>query len=97
MNYKMTVRITDPNTKAGMISELMFKLDCSFAYDKDQYGNGHYVGIKGKNFSPLCYDLRYDHSFNRNEKEKWLEEWARNYWSGTDGAWAVKSLDIEKV
>ena len=34
MNYKMTVSITDPNTKAGMTSELLFKLNCTFFYDE---------------------------------------------------------------
>ena len=97
MNYKMTVRITDPNTKAGMMSELLFNLECSFAYDETQYGNGHYVSIKGKEFYRQVIDLRYDKAFDRNNKEKWLEEWARSYWTGKNGAWAIKSLEITKA
>ena len=47
MNYKMKVRITDPKTPKGMFSELFFDLECKFTYDENQYGNGHYVSIKG--------------------------------------------------
>ena len=97
MNYIMKVSITDPNTQAGMISELFFELNCDFEYDKDQYGNGHYVSIKGKDFYRCSYDIRYDRSFDRNKKEEWLEAWARSYWSGKNGAWTVKTLEIIKV
>ena len=94
MNYKMKVTITDPNTKRGMISELYFNLDCNFVYDSKQYGNGHYVSISGKEFYKQIIDLRYDKTFDRNNKDKWLEKWARNYWTGKDGAWAIKHLEI---
>lgn len=97
MNYIMKVVIEDPNTPEGMTSGLFFKLNCSFHYDKDQYGNGHYVSIKGENFFPECLDLRYDHSFDRNKKEEWLEAWARSYWSGKNGAWTVKTIEITKM
>jgi hypothetical protein len=92
----MEVKITDPNTPEGMISELYFNLECIFSYDENQYGNGHYVVIQGKDFYRQVIDLRYDKSFDRENKEKWLMEWAKNYWSGKDGAWAVKSLMISK-
>ena len=94
MNYRMKVTITDPNTKNGMVSELYFNLDCNFTYDSEQYGNGHYVSISAKEFYKQIIDLRYDKTFDRNNKEKWLEKWARNYWTGKDGAWAIKYLEI---
>ena len=97
MDYIMKVRITDPETPEGMVSELFFELKCNFFYDKDQYGNGHYVSIKGKEFYGNSYDLRYDHSFDPGKKEEWLEAWARSYWSGKNGAWTVKTLEILKV
>lgn len=99
MKYSMKVRLTDPNTPEGMISELFFDLMCEFVYDKDQYGNGHYVAIKGKEmpFGKEVIDLRYDTSFDRNNKGEWLENWARNYWSGKNGAWAIKTLEITKA
>ena len=93
MNYEMKVRITDPNTQ----NELSYKLECSFSYDEEQYGNGFFLGIEGKDFSSQYFDLRYDRSFKKSEKEKWLEKWARNYWSGENGAWAIKSLEIKKA
>ena len=94
MKYRMKVIITDPNTKKGMTSELFFDLDCSFAYNSDTYGNGHYVSISSKGFSEQVIDLRYDRTFNRNKKIEWLERWACNYWTGKDGAWAIKHLEI---
>ena len=42
-------------------------------------------------------DIRYDRSFNKSNKSKWLEEWARNYWCGKNGAWSVKEIDIVPI
>lgn len=97
MEYKMNVRIKDPKTAEGMTSGLSFNLTCYFVYDEEQYGNGHYLVIEGQGFSSQHFDLRYDTSFNRNKKEEWLEKWARNYWSGTNGAWTIESLEIVKI
>lgn len=97
MNYRMKVIIADPEATKEMTSELYFDLTCSFTYDGEQYGNGHYVLIKGEKFYKQIIDLRYDKSFDRNNKMQWLENWARNYWSGENGAWAIKSLEITKI
>lgn len=97
MKYKMNVKITDPETPKGMTSELFFDLTCTFSYDEEQYGNGHYVAIEGKEFYRQIVDLRYDVSFDRNKKEEWLENWARNYWSGSNGAWVIKTIEISKI
>ena len=97
MKYSMKVRITDPNTPEGMFSELMFDLKCTFVYDEEQYGNKYYVNIKAEGFSPQYIDLRYDASFSADKKEEYLEKWARSYWSGKNGAWAIKSLEINKI
>ena len=97
MNYKMIAHITDPNTKAGVTRETLYQLTCTFHYDEDQYGNGHYVTIDGDFFNTQYIDLWYDRTFRRAEKEKWLEQFARRYWSGENGAWAIKSLEIIKV
>lgn len=93
MKYNIAVIITDPDTE----SEFQFKLNCFFCYEEEQYGNGHYVSIVGKDFSKQVIDLRYDTSFDRNNKEKWIEHWAKTYWNGKDGAWSIKSLKITKV
>lgn len=99
MKYLMTVTIADPETPAGMSSDLVFKIDCFFCYDAEQYGNGHYLKLKKR--SPEGFeniiDLRYDATFDRNNKAEYLEKWARSYWSGKDGAYYVKSLRIEKA
>lgn len=97
MKYQMIVTIADPNTPKGMMSDLIFKLTASFAHDPEQYGNGHYVAISGKEFYRQVVDLRYDKDFNRNDKKAWLKKWANTYWSGKDGSYYVKSLDIQEA
>lgn len=97
MKYTMNVKITNPEPYEGMENEIQMSLDCCFCYDENQYGNGHYVSIKGQQFYPQYIDLRYDQSFDRNNKEKWLEEWAKNYWSGKNGSYSVESLTITNL
>lgn len=97
MIYKMKVTIIDPNAKEGVESCLYFDLDCNFVYDSEQYGNGYYVSISGKGFYRQVIDLRYDKSFDRHNKVKWLEDWAKNYWSGENGSWIIKTLEIINV
>lgn len=99
MKYEMKVIIYNPETPKGMSSDLLFKIDCIFAYDPEQYGNGHFVKLVKRGIEGFqnVYDLRYDESFNRNNKSAWLEKWAKDYWSGENGAYAVKTLKITKV
>lgn len=96
MKYKMTIKITDPNTKKGMYSELIFKCECYFCYNPKQYGNGYTLRISNKTCDPIDFDLRYDKTFNHNKPEEWLKSWANNYWSGENGAWKIKEIIIEK-
>ena len=98
-DYKIKVKVEEPNTPEGMTSGLYFDLDCHFTYNPETYGNGHYVQIKSTDLPFQCcnYDLRYDKSFDRNNKIKWLEEWARSYWSGENGSWKITELEIKKV
>lgn len=99
MNYKIKVTITDTCAKENMFSSLNFILDCKFTYNPEEYGNGYYVMItsNGDGFYGQGIDLRYDKTFDRNNKEKWLENWAKNYWNGEDGAYVVDTLKIEQV
>ena len=49
MNYKMKVIITDPETPAGMagmVGEMIIKMNCSFFYNSKQYGNGYSLKIR---------------------------------------------------
>ena len=99
MKYKMTVTIAGTKTPAGMCSELTMNLKCRFAYSPKQYGNGYCVSITVEGecaYLGETYDLRYDKTFDPNHKEQWLAEWAESYWSGKDGACAVKALKIVK-
>ena len=94
MYYKMNVDITDPNTKEGMFSGLKFNLDCHFIYDADDYGNGYYVSISNNKGFENYVDIRYDKTFRSKFPEKWLFEWAYSYWSGTNGAWKIRTIEI---
>ena len=93
MNYKMNLILTQGN------EERAFNFDCVFTYDEDQYGNGYYVSVvdRESGFDPLYLDIRYDTSFNTNNKAEWLEEWAKLRWSGKNGAWSVKSIDVKHI
>lgn len=96
MNYKMTVIIRNPETEPGMNSDIVMNLTAEFSSNPDDYGNGYYVGINGEKGFGFLYDLRYNHDFNKEEKEVWLTRWAHHYWNGKNGAYEVKSLTIEK-
>lgn len=97
MKYKMTARVCNPETPAGMFSDAMIKMTVDFSYDPDDYGNGHHVRIECEGLYIEYYDLRYDETFDPAFKEAWLANWAYRYWSGSKGAWDVKKLEIEKV
>lgn len=97
MKYQMRIVIEDPNVEPGMIAELLFDLDCNFKHHPNQYGNGYYLSISSKGFYEQIIDLRYDKSFDRNNPDIWLSNWAYNYWSGKNGAWAVKHLEIMPI
>ena len=96
MKYTMNVVICNPNTPEGMNSDIFFKLNAEFVHNPQQYGNGHYLNIGGEHFTTEAIDLRYDTSFNRNKKKEYLENWAHSYWSGENGAYKVKSLEISE-
>ncbi len=95
----MKVTIKDPNTAKGMYSGLTLDFTCYFIHDAETYGNGYYVNIvpNERSYDGQMIDLRYDKTFDRNNKSKWIEKWAKSYWTGENGAWALDTLEIEKV
>ena len=97
LNYKMTVEIFDPETPVGMFSGLRLYLFCEFFRDTNDFGNGCYFSICGEGFSTNVFDIRFDKSFNIDEPDVWLKNWAKNYWNGCNGAWKIKSLQILKI
>lgn len=97
LNYKMTVEIYDPNTLVEMSSGLRLYLFCEVFCDPNDFGNGTYISIRGEDFSKIVYDVRYDKSFNIDEPDVWLKNWAKNYWNGISGAWSIKRLKISKL
>lgn len=97
MNYKMTVEIYDPEAPVGMLSCLKLSLFCDVFCDSNDFGNGCYVSIHGECFYKTVIDVRYDKSFNLDEPDDWLKNWAKNFWDGSNGAWKIKSLQILKI
>lgn len=99
MKYNMNVIIANPDTPEGMTSDLFMAIECEFAYNPNQYGNGHYLCLRNQNlpFGKEILDLRYDTRFNPAHKERYLEDWAHAYWNGKNGAYVVKSLNISKA
>lgn len=96
MKYLMSVVIKDPETKSGMISDILLKFRCCFITDDEGYGNKTYLSIIGEG-SDKYIDLRYDKNYHRGKEKEYLEYWARNYWTGKNGAWEIKSLNITGV
>lgn len=97
MKYIVDVEITRGTAPEGLPSEISFQLYCEFFCNESDYGNGYHVSIEGKGFNDLYYDIRYDRDFDPKYKAEWLEQWARNFWHGKNGAWAVKDLKVTEV
>ena len=97
MKYWMNVVICNPNTPEGMNSDIFFKLEAEFAVDPDTYGKKTWLHIHGNHNFEAYYDLRYDNEYHRGQEKEFLEYWAHSYWSGKDGAYTVKSLEIKEA
>lgn len=97
LNYKMTCEIYDPKSNFGQFSCLRLYLFCDVICDNNDFGNGCYVSIRGDGFFKNVFDVRYDKSFNLDEPDIWLKNWAKNYWNGRNGSWKIKSIQILKI
>ena len=91
MKYKMNITIT----YNGM--ERTFDLDCVFLYKEKDYGNKYHLSITNKLGFNEYLDIRYDTTFNINKKEKYLVDWAYNYWTNKNGAWKIKRIEVIKI
>lgn len=92
MKYKILVEIINPAKTITKTKDLT----ATFYYDPEQYGNKHFVSIRSQD-SEWNYDIRYDTDFRSDNKAGWLENWAKNYWSGEQGAWSILHLEITKI
>jgi hypothetical protein len=96
--YRMRLIITNPNVPKGIENEKHLSYCCTFIYDSMDYGNGFYLTITNEDDVYFKgFDLRYDRTFKKAEKKKWIEEFAKNYWNGKNGAWGIKSLEIKEM
>lgn len=91
MTYNINVTIFDPN---NVTEEITFNLMAYFIYDADTYGNGYMLHITDKKGFSKYYDIRYDTDFHSNAPTGYLLNWATTFWSGTNGAYAIKNINI---
>lgn len=93
--YNFTAVIYNPLTLRPMNSTLVLKMQAIFAYKGNDYGNKYHVLLRTTDgrFEELI-DLRYDDRFDSNNKKMWIQYWANAYWTGLDGAYALKELTI---
>lgn len=92
MKYKLNVTITQKG------KEQTLDLDCNFFICKENdYGNKYYLSIKDNLDFYEYLDIRYDTTFDINKKEQYLVDWAYNYWTGKNGAWAIKRIEVIKL
>ena len=92
--FKMQVVIYDPKDKSR---EKTLDLTCRYFYDSENYGNGHYLSIRGANGFDEYLDLRYDMDFDSHKKTEYLIGIINRYWSGKNGSFKVKSFTLEQV
>lgn len=92
MNFNLSVTIS-PKDKSSVRK---LKLRAVFHNNKNDYGNGFYLAIKGREGTDFerMFDIRYE-QFNPANPEPFLASWVYNNWSGEKGSWDVVSLKIE--
>lgn len=93
--------MTKYTVKAEILSsderqDLVLDLECYFIVDESDYGNGHYLNIVGEGFKKYL-DIRYDKDFSRNNKLSYLASYFDNYWSGENGAYKLKTIEIKLI
>lgn len=93
MKYLMNVVIESPTKD----KEETLSLRCYFTRDEEGYGKKTWLSIHGNHGFEQYLDLRYDKNYHRGKEKEYLEYWAHNYWTGKNGAWEIKSLDITEV
>ena len=93
MNYRVLVKIMNPKTKSVQDMELF----AEFSHNPKTYGNGYYVYLSMENGWEHLYDLRYDMTFNPNNKSEWLKDWARAFWTGKNGAFELRSVEVVMI
>lgn len=96
MKYLMNVVIKDPNTESGMVSDMLLTFQCYFIREEEGYGKKTFLNICSEDACNVI-DLRHDKNYIRGKEKEYLEYWAKNYWTGKNRAWEVKSLSIEEV
>lgn len=69
--------------------ELNFTIE--FLFNEKDYGNGTYMSVDNTNpdYSDYYFDIRYDHSYDKNNQMKYITDWALSNWNGENGAYKI--------
>lgn len=95
MKYRIQILIENPENKD---ENRTLNLKCFFIKDDEGYGKKTYLSIFGEHNPFKQYiDLRYDKNYHRGQEKEYLEYWANNYWTGKNGSWEIRSLNITEV
>lgn len=88
------VTITDPQTPAGMNSDIIFKLIATLEKEKAKtYGNGFFLRITNDSSDyENIIDLRFEKGFEPEKLNDFIQVWASNYWSGKNGSYILKNI-----
>lgn len=93
--YDIDIKIANPN---NILDARQLFLRAQFHHRQDDYGNGYYLSIKGRQGTDFerLFDIRYD-NFNIDNPELFILNWIYNNWSGRNGSHDVISLKISNV
>lgn len=96
-SYILKVTIQNPEDTSELIN---FTFDVIYTTDKNNYGNGTYLNIKGRDAGRTdshLYDIRYNRDYHTGHEIEFLTAWACEYWNGENGAYILKNISIETV
>lgn len=81
------------------MASLVCKAKVSFSYDPDDYGNGYYMFIEGKEepWGGQGYDIRYDRTFKLAKAISYIVRHFEDRFDGEDGAWTLLGIKVAEA
>lgn len=94
MEDKYNVIVNVRNEEDG--EEMEYEATVEFSYTPNDYGNGHYMGLRS--FGSLeAYDIRYDSDFQRDNKPSYITQFFQNRHSGKNHSWKLTGISIKEA
>lgn len=95
--YMMTAKAEGKAWETGEPVEKVFEYTVVFTNDGDDYGNGYYMHVERADGFVESFDIRYDMTFRKDEKDAYILKWAKDRWSGKNGSYKLKAITIEEL